>query len=135
MTEPNEEGSTGDLKMPTGEVEFRGRTMSVRMPRPEQLVVWKRTLVRLQSANPESWTAAEVMAALERTRKIIDSLLVNSADVDWLDDEMLAGNFTFKDTSVLVNDIVKAFEGEGNRAARRAAKKTPAKKATRKKAS
>jgi hypothetical protein len=75
------------------------------------------------------------MAALERTRTIIDSLLVNEADVEWLDDEMLAGRVHLKDTAAIVMDAIKAFQ---NRAERResekAERKAPAKKATRKRA-
>jgi hypothetical protein len=110
------------------------------MPSPEQLLVWKRTLKKLQDTDTEGWNGEQAMIALERTRKIIDSVLVNKADVEWLDDEMLAGNVNLLATASIIQMAVDAFvdaaEAEGNRETRRAAeKKTPAKKATRKKAS
>lgn len=125
--------------MPEQEITFRGRQMWVKMPRPEQLLVWRRTLTQLQGVDPNTgWTADSVMAAMERLRKIVDSLLA-PADVAWVDDEFLAGTMTFQELVPVIHLTVDAFadaaEKEGNRETRRAAaKKTPAKKATRKKA-
>jgi len=121
------------------EIQFSGRQLWVRMPGPEQLLVWKRTLVQLQGAEVEGWNGEQVMRALERTRRIIDSLLVHDNDKEWLDDEMLDGRITLTDTAQIINGTVEAFvnaaEAEGNRETRRAAKKVaPVKKATRKKA-
>jgi hypothetical protein len=120
------------------EITFFGRQLWVRMPGPEQLLVWKRTLVQLQGAEVEGWNGEQVMRALERTRRIIDSLLVHDTDKEWLDDEMLDGRITLTDTAGIINSTVEAFvsaaEAEGNRETRRAAAKkaAPAKKATRK---
>lgn len=122
---------------PEQEIEFAGRKLWVRMPSPEQLLVWKRTLSQLQSADVQSWNGVQVMKALERTRAIIDSLLVHDTDKEWLDDELLAGNIGLRDTAQIINGTVDAFtlaaQEDGNRATRRAAKKAaPAKKAARK---
>lgn len=138
MTEPTEapEATTAELP-PEQEIEFAGRKLWVRMPSPEQLLVWKRTLKQLQSADVQGWNGEQVMKALERTRNIIDSLLVHDTDKEWLDDELLAGTIGLKDTAQIINGTVDAFtlaaqEG-GNRETRRAAKKkAPAKKAARK---
>ncbi len=136
MTEQDETAT----QVPEQEIDFQGRSLWVKMPSPEQLLVWKRTLKKLQDADTEGWNGEQAMIALERTRKIIDSVLVNKADVEWLDDEMLAGNVNLLATASIIQMAVDAFvdaaEAEGNRETRRAAeKKTPAKKATRKKAS
>lgn len=142
MTEPHgtdEAAETAEV-MPEQEIEFAGRTLWVKMPSPEQLLVWKRTLRKLQGADVEGWNGEQVMSALERTRAIIDSVLAHEVDKDWLDDEMLAGTIGLKDTAQLIQMTVEAFasaaEAEGNRETRRAAAKkaAPAKKATRKKA-
>lgn len=116
------------------------REIFCRMPSPEQLLVWQRTVKRLTEAPIDaSWTGSEVMSALERLRKIIDSLMVNRADVDWLDDQFLEERVTFKELAPFITDVTEAFakaaEEGGNRADRRAAAKAPAKKAARKKAS
>lgn len=115
------------------------RTMWVRMPRPEQLLVWQRTVDRLTNAPINaSWTGSEVMAALERLRKIVDSLLVNKADIDWVDDQFLDGTLTFQTLTPFIPATTLAFQQAaaetGNREERRAAKKAAPKKATRKKA-
>lgn len=122
---------------PELEIQFRDRKLWVKMPSPEQLLVWKRTLKQLQGADVSGWNAEQVMIALERTRKIIDSVLVNQVDVTWLDDEMLDGAVTLTDTASMITLAVTAFadaaEAEGNRETRRAANKTAtAKKAARK---
>jgi hypothetical protein len=126
--------------LPELEIDFQGRSIWVKMPTAEQLLVWKRTLKKLQDADTEGWNGEQAMIALERARKIIDSVLVNKADIEWLDDEMLDGNISLLTAASVIQTAVDvhvdAAEAEGNRETRRAAeKKTPAKKAARKKAS
>lgn len=121
-------------------VMFMDREIFSRMPSPEQLIVWQRTIKRLEAAPMDaSWTGSEVMAALERLRKIVDTLMVNRADVDWLDEQFLDETVTFQTLAPFITDVVNAFQefaaAQGNRETRRATKKAPAKKATRKKAS
>jgi hypothetical protein len=127
------------LLVPELEIQFMGRGLWVRMLTPEQILVWKRTLNQLQDADIQGWNAEQVMAALERTRKIIDSVLVHSADSNWLDDQMLERKIDLAGTAQIINLTVSAFaeaaEAEraesGTRPERRAAKKAT-KKAARK---
>lgn len=138
MTEQTEATPDQPEVMPEQEIEFKGRKLWVKMPSPEQLLVWKRTLKQLQGADVSGWNGEQVMRALERTRLIIDSVLAHDVDKEWLDDEMLAGTIGLMDTAAIINGTVEAFaaaaEAEGNRETRRAAAKkaAPAKKATRK---
>lgn len=137
MTEPSTEAAeTATPAEAEKEIEFQGRQLWVRVPSPEQLLVWKRTLTKLQGANVDGWNGEQVMSALERTRKIIDSVLVHETDKDWLDDEMLEGKLGLIETAALIQLTVEAFQSDDNRESRRAAarKKAPAKKAARKKA-
>jgi hypothetical protein len=124
MTEPT------DTQVPEREITFRDRQIWVKPPKPEQLLVWQRTLKRLQEPGL-TWTGESVMAALERLRLIIDSVILNQVDKDWLDDEMLAGKLEMRDTSEIVHLTIDAFNEPANRAERRAATKkaAPAKKA------
>lgn len=140
MTEQETTAAAPELP-PELPIEFKGRQLWVRMPSPEQLLVWKRTLKQLQEAQVNDWNAEQVMIALERTRKIIDSVLVNKADVVWLDDEMLEGNLKLIDTAEVIQKTVDAYADaaereraeNGTRAERRAATaKKPGKKAARK---
>jgi hypothetical protein len=140
-TEPTTEAEieAEGIEIPELEIPFHGRQIWVRMPSPEQLLVWDRVIKRLTDAPPNtSWTGSEIMAALDRLRRIIDSLMVNKADVVWLDDQFLDGVLTFKQLAPFITQVVDAFaaaaeENAPNRAAKRAAKKT--KKAVRKKES
>jgi hypothetical protein len=136
MTEQTEATeAAAPVEMPAEkEIDFQGRKLWVRLPRPEALLVWKRTLAKLQNLDTGDWNGEQVMAALERTREIIDSLLVHEIDKDWLDDEMLASRLGLIETAQIINLTVEAYQADDNREARRAAKKAPAKKATRKKA-
>lgn len=124
-------------EFPALPVQFMGREIYSRMPSPEQLIVWQRTVKRLTEAPIDaSWTGSEVMGALERLRKIIDSLMVEKADINWLDDQFLDGTVTFRDLAPFITNVADAFtqaaEAEGNRETRRAAAKKTTKKATRK---
>jgi hypothetical protein len=73
------------------------------------------------------------MAALERLRKIIASLLVNQTDVVWIDDQFLEGTLNFRTLAPFVNQAALAFQQviaeSGNRETRRAAKKAVKRKA------
>lgn len=133
MTEPQE---TEPAAMPEIPVTFEGREMFVRMPRPEQLLVWQRTLKMLSDleASQATWTGSEVMRALERCRKIVDSILVNKADIEWLDDQFLDGALDFRTLAPFINLVVDGFatlakEETPNREAKRAVKKAARKKA------
>jgi hypothetical protein len=140
MTDQEKAAETAEEEAPVElPVMLRDREIYVRMPTPEQLLVWQRTVKRLTEAPVDaSWTGSEVMAALERLRKIVDTVMVNRADRDWLDDEFLEGTIDFKGLAPFITDVTTAFQeyaaANGNREDRRAAKKTTAKKAARKKA-
>lgn len=132
QTEAPDEATSGETIIPEREIDFRGRKLWVRLPGPEQLLVWKRTLSKLQNMETSDWTGDQVMAALERTRKIIDSLLINEADKDWLDDQMLESQVGLLETAHIIQLATEAFQVDGNREQRRAAAKP--KKAARRKA-
>lgn len=142
MTEQAAPEADEEVTIPEVEVQFEGRSIWTRMPSPEQLLVWDRTVRNLTEAPPdESWTGSQVMRSLDRLRRIVDTILVNRADVDWLDDQFLDGKLTFKSLAPFIAKVVDAFadaaeqaNATSNRAAKRAAKKAPAKKAARKKA-
>lgn len=123
-----------DVEYPTAVITFKGREIQVKIPSPEQLLVWRRTMRGLQTANPDDWGSTEVLDALERTRRIVDSLL-DKETVTWLDDEMLSGDVGFQDLSEIILEATRVFgrrETPGKKPAKTAAKKKPVKKATRK---
>lgn len=125
------------MSTPEREINFQGRAMWVKVPSPEAILVWQRTVRRLQGEDVTGWNGAQVMQALERARKIIDSVLANDIDKDWLDDGMLDGTIKFQEATQIIQLTLEAFaetEEPANRAERRAAtKRAPAKKAVRRK--
>ena len=131
-----------EVANPEVEVQFMGRAIWTHMPTPEQLLVWDRTVRNLTEAPPdETWTGSQVMKSLDRLRRIVDTILVNKADVEWMDDQFLDGTLTFKGLAPFIALVVDAFadaaeqaNATSNRAAKRAAKKAAPKKAARKKA-
>ena len=140
MTEQDEAAETATDAPQELPVMLLDREIFVRMPTPEQLLVWQRTVKRLTEAPVDaSWSGSQVMTALERLRKIVDSMMANPADRDWLDDQFLEGTVDFRGLAPFITDVTTAFQefaaANGNRDERRAAKKAgPAKKAARKKA-
>ena len=108
-------------EIPQGEITFRDRPIQVRMPSPEQVLVWKRTMDRIEKSNLNDWNGEQVLAALERTRKIIDSVIVNLVDIDWIDDEMLAGRFGLKEASQIILDALAVFQNREQRRTTKAA--------------
>ena len=101
-------------------VMLMGREIYCRMPSAEQLLVWQRTVKRLTEAPMDaSWTGSEVLAALERLLKIVNSLMANKADIEWLDDQFLEGKIHFQNLAPFITLVTKAFadkaEEEGNR--------------------
>jgi hypothetical protein len=116
----------------TRPVEYMGRTWTAVMPAPEQLLVWQRTLQRLSGETMEGWDGARVLQALDRIRKIIDSVL-SPADIEYLDDQMLMGQFKLEQAHDLMMLVIKAFK-VNNREERRAAERPAARRAPAKKA-
>jgi hypothetical protein len=125
----------------TAEVPFKGRTLHMNMPTPEQILVWRRTVKRFEGLDAtQISTAAEALDAVDRCVRIVTSLFALRKDVDWLDDEMLEKNVTFGDVIILFGNTVESFgamarEASGaddNRESRRAAAKATPKKVTRK---
>lgn len=120
------------------EITFRDRVIWVRLPSPEQILVWQRIVRQLQSPDIRGWDSDEVMRALDRARRIIDSIILHRIDVEWLDDLMLDGDLTLEGAAEILQLTIEAFgdgrESSGNRADRRAAKNAKPKKATRRKA-
>jgi len=136
------ETETAEAEAMTAEVPFKGRTLHMSMPTPEQILVWRRTVKRFEGMDASQIsTAAEALDAVDRCMRIVTSLFALPKDVDWLEDELLEKTVTFGDIIVLFGDTVESFgamarEASGeddNRESRRAAaKKAPAKKVTRK---
>lgn len=116
----------------TRAVQFMGREFNAVLPEPEQILVWKRTVERLKGQTTEGWTGEQALAALDRIRKIIDSIL-SPADIDYLDDQMLQrdpetgrSRFTLEHAHGLMLAVIKEFQINNREDRREAAKATKA---------
>jgi hypothetical protein len=134
MTEQGEAPQGGPE---TRVVQFMGREFNSVLPEPEQILVWKRTVDRLKS-HMGTWTGEQALNALDRIRKIIDSIL-SPADIDWIDDQMLQRDpetgrpkFTLEDANGLLLAVIREFQINNREDRREAAKATKAAPARRK---
>lgn len=106
-------------------VTFQGRVMAVKLPTGEQLAAWQRIITRLEDAKAEDMSAAQALKLLDRAARIIDSVLVDEADIDWLEDGRIDGTVQTQEALSIVVDAVKSFGDDmpgttaPNRAARR----------------
>lgn len=133
MTQPEAPPAGSERPIP-----FRGRELWVKLPSPEQMIVWRRTMKMLQGPDVEGWNGEQAMNALERARTIIDSILVNRPDRVWLDDLMLDGDppLDFREAAGIITATFQAFGNDDTETGKPATKRAaPAKKATRRKAS
>lgn len=111
--DPAAEGDDGGQPGPAGTITFRGRVMAIRRPTADQLAVWKMLAGRAQSVDRDLQTprpcpectgqgceecggtgsahTAKIFKLFNRAVSIISSLLVDEADKDWLEDELIAG--------------------------------------------
>lgn len=124
---------------PKGTIEFRGRTMAVKRPSPEQLAVWRRIanqgLAIAADPNPERPCAecngdgcetchhtgkahtAAIMKLFDRALKIIGSVLVSEADRDWLEDQLLEGDLDLNAAGEIVSLAVSNMVSEKGKVA------------------
>jgi hypothetical protein len=103
MTEQQPAGAT------EREIEFRGRTMWAKLPSDEQILVYSRTLKQLDSPEAQSWNGEQALKALDRTLRIVQAVLVNRLDREWLEDEMLEERITLPDACQIIQLTAEAF--------------------------
>lgn len=104
-------------------IEFLGRTLQVKPPTAEQLLAWERLLVKLEKVAQSDATAETVRALFGRITRIIDSVVVDEEDREWLEDGRMDGTVTIENSSQIVLDALEAYGADvaqpANRAARR----------------
>lgn len=89
-----------------GIVPFRGRNIKVSRPTEAQMAVWQRIANRLSTTTP-----SDASKILDRYFTIVDTILVDEVDRDWLEDQMLGGQIEIQDASDIVLAAVKLFYG------------------------
>ena len=106
-------------------VTFQGRDIKVKCPTEEQIFAWERLLSKMETMAKEAATVDTARILLNRCNKIIDSVIADPEDREWMEDGRLDGTISMKDAAKIVIDALAAYESElgtapTNRAARRA---------------
>lgn len=118
--------TTSEEDLHHGFVEFRGRTIEVRAPELEQVVIIRRLQVVFSDASRlENITAERAVKLMDRALKAITSVTVNPEDVEFIEDLWLDRKLKLEETLPLMTASMKALEAANadtmNRAKRRAA--------------
>jgi hypothetical protein len=108
-------------EMPTAQILFKGRKLTVVMPTPSQLAVWDgfaATSATAGKLDPKSEADnAKAAKILSRSRKLIKSLLADDDDMEWVDDELLNLTLTLQDTLEILTLTNDAFRAQQKTAA------------------
>jgi hypothetical protein len=106
--EPSDDGRV------TATMTFHGRELRVVMPRPEQLVIWQRTLSRLGNTELDPTSGTELGRLIDRVIRIVETVLPERADHEWLEDQLLDGGMTLADAANIVTAALAALRvGDG----------------------
>lgn len=104
---------------PTAVIEFEGRRMLVRRPSIEQIAMYRRIAKQMEALKDREITTAKegesVVIIFDRAAKMIESVLVDADDREWVQDQLLAG----RKISDLVPILRQAIDKIGEQAAAR----------------
>ena len=110
----------------TAEVTFRGRTMVVRVPNEGQLAVMKRFSAEYSAMSEgQSIDAKKAIAMSGRAIGIVQCVLADDDDMEWIADSILMDDFGIMDALPIVQEAMKQLKlvNIPNREERRATKK------------
>lgn len=121
-----EDETTGEDDLHHGFVEFQGRTIEVRAPDLEQIVIIRRLQrVFSDAAKLKDIEAEEALKLMDRALKAVTSVTVNPEDLEFIEDLWLDRKIRLEQTLPLLTASMKALEAANadqmNRAERRAA--------------
>jgi hypothetical protein len=112
-------------------ITFRGREIAVRFPTSGQLMVYQRSLKEIQSQTTGDWDGEKALSAMVRLGRILDSVMLDRTDREWLDDITLDEGLELIDRVEILRLTVEAYadKTEETEPTKKAA---PAKRARRK---
>lgn len=105
-------------------IEFKGRTILTYMPNDAQMAVIARMTYL---TNEDAKDVEKVRKYVNRVGKLLAGLMVNQGDWDWIEDGMAAREIDWREVLDIFMLVADAH-GLRNRAARRAAKSTRARR-------
>lgn len=106
-------------------VVFGDRRIRTRPLDVDLVTVWNRIARRM--SKPEALTAENIGDTLDRALKMIQSIMADEADRDWLEDQLLEGTMTLQQASSIISKAVEQFlQGRQQQADQTAARATKA---------
>jgi hypothetical protein len=109
-------------------IPFHGRNILVSTPTGEQLVIYRRISLQFQALEAQQnrdggISGEDALRHMDRATRLIQSVMVNTYDREWLEDEMLMGNITLEKAADILTEafaaLKKSAAQQGNRQARR----------------
>ena len=97
--------------------DFNGRRIAVKAPTEGQLVVISRFARKFGDTNgrkPELATADEAVKALSRVFDIIASVLIDPADIDFVEDSIMSGEVDLTDALELMGQAVDVLAADSD---------------------
>lgn len=113
-------------------ITWRGREIAVRFPTDGQLLVWQRSIKDIQAQDTAAWDGEQALKALSRLGLILDSVMVDRPDREWLDDLTLEEGLGLMDRAEILRLAVEAFGVKTEDETEAPKKVAPAKRARRK---
>jgi hypothetical protein len=111
--EPEPAAEAGDAPV----LELNGRIIRVKMPTPEQLVMWQRIASRLTGTDTTSVDPMRVMKMIDQIVSIFRTVMVDDADGDWMEEQILYGTLDFAKAATFVSDAVQLLSRQAKPAA------------------
>lgn len=126
---PDPDGRDAD----TAELEFVGRRVLVKLPTAEQLTIYRRLSREFQDLSRDGaadrLSLDEALRHLGRATRLVQSILAEDRDREWLEDQLLDGKITMQQCTGLLRDAFKRLNAKAeaqaagaNRATRRRAR-------------
>lgn len=105
-----EEENSKPEKVTPRTVTLKGRVIEVKRPTDEQLFAWDHVLRRMEAMGEHIENADQARKLISKCMSIINAVIVNEDDRDWLEDGRLDGSITLSDAGALVLDALKVYE-------------------------
>lgn len=88
-------------------ITFMGRDLAVQIPNETQLLMWQRIGRRWAGKTTEAISIEETLKVSGQVMAIIESVIANDEDRDWLDEQMIAGKVKIQEAATIVTAAIE----------------------------
>jgi hypothetical protein len=120
VNDPAPAGPDAANPAPSGRILFQGRTMRVHNVSIEQIGVWRRIVRQFEGADeplPADASDEVVMARSQRLQRLLDrtfdiilSMLVDEADIEWVETQLLTHELTLNQAVKIITLAIEEFK-------------------------